>query len=68
MLMSTTSKKLSCLRYLHVTAFPNRQAFVPTARLTIQYPCQYNTQLAQQNTTIYTILLKLKVLVCRSVF
>lgn len=31
-----TSRKLSCLRYLQVTAFPRRQAFVPTARLTIQ--------------------------------
>jgi len=34
-----TSKKLSCLRYLQVTALPSKQAFVPTARLTIQYPC-----------------------------
>lgn len=35
-----TSRKLSCLRYLQVTAFPNKQAFVPTARFTIQYPCK----------------------------
>jgi hypothetical protein len=33
-----TSKKLSCPKYLQVTAFPNRHAFVPTALLTIQYP------------------------------
>lgn len=52
-----TSKKLSCLKYLQVTAFPKRQAFVPTALLTIQYPFinwkSLATQLKKNSYNIY---------------
>lgn len=52
-----TSKKLSCLKYLQVTAFPKRQAFVPTALLTIQYPFinwkSLATQLKKKNHTTF---------------